>query len=308
MFRGDNSGKDMKVPNERAPGFGRHGWIGLALVALCWPANWFLPGLRTHVLFAPLWLGFTLAVDAWVLRRTGTSIYWRSRKTFALLFLVSAPAWWLFELFNLRTGNWIYVGREYFSDAAYFVLASVSFSTVIPAVFEVTELVSSWAWVSRIRLGATIAPSRRLRTLLVAFGILSAVLVGIWPGYFYPLVWGIVFFLVEPLNQSLGRPSIFRHLESGDARPVVSLALGALLCGFFWEFWNYHSYPQWTYHTPGVNFLHVFEMPLLGYIGYLPFGLELYVIAGLVLGRDVLDLRTPGGHGQHDGNHTARIN
>ncbi len=277
----------MTSSKERGLRFGRHGWLGLSLVALCWPANWFLPGLRTHVLFAPLWLGFALAVDAWVLRRTGTSIYTRSRKTFVLLFIVSAPTWWLFELLNLQTGNWIYLGREYFSDLAFFMLASISFSTVIPAVFEAAELVSSWAWVRRIRRGPEIAPTGRLQAQLVALGLASAILVMTWPGYFYPLVWGIVFFLVEPLNRRLGRPSIVGHLANGDWRPVVSLALGALLCGLSWEFWNYYSYPKWTYHTPGVNFLHVFEMPLLGYIGYLPFGLELYVIAGLVLGREV---------------------
>jgi hypothetical protein len=40
--------------------------------------------------------------------------------------------------------------------------------------------------------------------------------------------------------------------------------------------WNYWSWPKWIYHTPGVQFLHVFEMPLLGYGGYVPFALELF--------------------------------
>ncbi len=34
-----------------------HGWIGVLLVVVFWPLNWFLPGLRTHLLFFPLWLG-----------------------------------------------------------------------------------------------------------------------------------------------------------------------------------------------------------------------------------------------------------
>jgi hypothetical protein len=54
--------------------------------------------------------------------------------------------------------------------------------------------------------------------------------------------------------------------------------LGAVICGFFWEMWNYYSYPKWIYHTPGAQFLHVFEMPLLGYGGYVPFALELYAL------------------------------
>ena len=50
------------------------GWVGLALIAICWPLNWTLPGLRTHLLFFPLWLGYTLAVDALTLRRSGSSL------------------------------------------------------------------------------------------------------------------------------------------------------------------------------------------------------------------------------------------
>jgi len=42
--------------------------------------------------------------------------------------------------------------------------------------------------------------------------------------------------------------------------------------------WNYYSFPKWVYHTPGTGFLRVFEMPLLGYGGYVPFGLELYAL------------------------------
>jgi hypothetical protein len=42
--------------------------------------------------------------------------------------------------------------------------------------------------------------------------------------------------------------------------------------------WNFLSYPKWTYHTPGTEFFRVFEMPLLGYLGYLPFAWELYAL------------------------------
>ena len=104
---------------------------GLLLIGVCWPLNWLLPGLRTHLLFFPLWLGYILVVDGWTLARTGTSPLARSPARFALLFLVSMPFWWLFELINLRLQNWEYVGREHFSDLSYFLLCSLSFSTVI---------------------------------------------------------------------------------------------------------------------------------------------------------------------------------
>jgi hypothetical protein len=49
-------------------------------------------------------------------------------------------------------------------------------------------------------------------------------------------------------------------------------ALAALVCGFFWELWNFGSLARWHYSIPYVQRFHVFEMPLLGYAGYLPFG------------------------------------
>jgi hypothetical protein len=42
--------------------------------------------------------------------------------------------------------------------------------------------------------------------------------------------------------------------------------------------WNYWAFPKWQYTIPYVDFAYVFEMPLLGYGGYLLFGLEIYVV------------------------------
>jgi hypothetical protein len=48
--------------------------------------------------------------------------------------------------------------------------------------------------------------------------------------------------------------------------------------------WNYFSYPKWVYHVPWGNWLHIFEMPLLGYGGYLPFSLELFALYNIIIG------------------------
>jgi hypothetical protein len=48
--------------------------------------------------------------------------------------------------------------------------------------------------------------------------------------------------------------------------------------------WNFLSYPKWVYGVPWVGYLHVFEMPLLGYDGYLPHALNLYALYHLVVG------------------------
>lgn len=260
----------------------RHTAVGGLLLGVSWPLNWLLPGARTHVLFFPLWLGYILVVDALVLRRTGSSPLTRSPRDFAMLFVISVPVWWLFEAINWRTGNWQYLGRELFSDLEYGFFASLGFSTVMPAVFVTAELVGSVAWFGRFAHGPRVPVTSRVSAgvFLVGSAMLTVLLA--LPRYFYPCVWIAVFCLVEPINLWLGRLSIMTRLQQGDWRPVAALSTGALICGFFWEMWNYFSYPKWVYHLPGVAFWPLFEMPVLGYLGYLPFGLELYVLAHLV--------------------------
>src|SRR5438128_5122124 len=107
--------------------------LGLLLLGACWPLNWTLPGMRTAYLFFPLWLGYILVVDALVLLRTGSSLWTRSRRHFLLLFVASAPVWWIFEAINSRTANWEYLGSNTFTDFEYYLLCTTSFSTVMPA-------------------------------------------------------------------------------------------------------------------------------------------------------------------------------
>jgi len=254
----------------------RQGWFGLLLLAVCWPLNWMLPGMRTAYLFFPLWLGYILVVDALVLARAGTSLWTRSRRDFVLLFVVSAPVWWLFEMVNWRTGNWEYLSTRTLTPIEYYTLCTLSFSTVMPAVFETAELVRTFRWMELFASRKPVLPTRKLSLGLLLTGVVLLALTLFWPRFCYPFVWISLALIFEPLNRRLGRRHLLEWLQHGDWRPVLALALGALMCGFFWEMWNYWSWPKWVYHTPGAGFLHVFEMPLLGYGGYVPFALELY--------------------------------
>ncbi len=268
-----------QTPIRRAP---RQLWIGLALIAIAWPLSWLLPGLRTHLLFLPLWLGYALVIDGLVWLRKGTSLLTRSWRGFIGLFLVSAPAWWLFELINWRTQNWEYVGKDQFTDLAYAVLATLSFSTVMPAVFGTAELASTLGWVKRLGRGPIIKPTRPVTMGFFVAGWVMLGLLVAWPQSFCPFVWLSVYFILEPINVWLGNRSLADDTATRDWRPIIALWVGTLVCGLFWEMWNFHSYPKWVYHVPFVDLLRIFEMPLLGYGEYLPFGLELYELYQLV--------------------------
>jgi hypothetical protein len=264
--------------------FPLHGWLGVGLILVYWYINWGFTGLRTHIAFFPMWLGYCLVVDALVLIRKGNSLLTRNSRAYIMLFLISAPAWWLFELINWRTQNWFYLGRDQFTNFQYAVLASLSFATVMPAVFGTAELVSTFAWVRRIKSGWKMPQTQPvLWGFFIAGWIMLALLV-LFPLYCFPFVWGSVFCILEPLNVWRKHRSLFADPAKGDWRPVVALAVGCLICGFFWEMWNVFSYPKWIYHVPFVGFLHVFEMPILGYLGYIPFAFELFALYHLVTG------------------------
>ena len=254
------------------------------LVAVFWPLNWFLKGPRTHWGFFPLWLGYCLVVDGLVFKRTGTSLLNRSWRKYAGLFLLSMPVWWLFELLNWRVQNWFYDGKEQFSNLEYGLLATIAFSTVIPAVFGTAELVSSFRLFNHPLRGPTIKPDRKTTLGFFTAGWVMLGLMLVWPRYFFPFIWISVYFITEPLNVWLGNRHLAESTQNSDWQPVLTLWGGVLITAFFWEFWNYWSYPKWVYTIPFVNFWHIFEMPLLGYGGYLPFALELFALYHFIQG------------------------
>jgi hypothetical protein len=149
-------------------------------------------------------------------------------------------------------------------------------------VFETAEFVRTFGWVKSLRPGVRISDTDHVNRGMLVSGMAMLALTLLWPKFFYPFVWISLVLILEPINRWLGRRHFLERLDQGDWRPIISLSLGALICGFFWEMWNYWSWPQWIYHTPGANFLHVFEMPLLGYGGYIPFALELFALKNLL--------------------------
>lgn len=262
--------------------------LGLALVGVCWPANWWLPGLRTHLLFFPLWLGAILALDGRLELVRGSSPCSRSPRAFLGLFLLSLPLWWGFELANERLANWRYLGREHFTDLEYALLGSLSFSTVVPAVLLFAESLHGARWLERFARGPRLADTPRLRVGLFLAGLAQLAAWIAWPRVAYPLVWTSGVFLLEPILCARGRRGLLADLARGDWRPWMALWSGGLLCGFFWELWNVHSHPKWIYDVPGFGEPRLFEMPLPGYLGYLPFALVVYQWKELWLGEPEL--------------------
>lgn len=270
------------------PRFSRHPWRapqiipGVLLIAFWWPIAWLQIHPFSYYYFFPLWLGYILVTDGLIDLRTGTSLLSRGRGKFMLLFIASTPFWWIFEWMNGYLNNWHYHTPVAYSTTAYALLASIAFSTVVPAVLETAELLASFHVGERLPG----LPTWRLTTRgIISFhiaGWLMLLLVILAPHYTFPLAWLSIFFIIEPLNALLGQRSIEHFARTGNWAALWNIMLGTLITGFFWEMWNYYALPKWTYSVPFVGFGHIFEMPILGYSGYLPFGLEVFAIFAFV--------------------------
>ena len=110
------------------------------------------------------------------------------------------------------------------------------------------------------------------------------IFIGIWPNLLFPLLWLAPLLLVGALQTLMGEHQVFTEMADGDWRRAMAAATAALICGFFWEMWNLYSLAKWKYSIPLVHRFSIFEMPILGYAGYLPFGLECIVIGDLLKG------------------------
>lgn len=267
------------------------GWLAIGFGILFWifawtRFAWFEP-LQLYT-FTPQWFAYIVAVNALTFRRSGRCLLTHETKFLLLLFPLSAVFWWFFEYLNRFVQNWCYVGCEHFSSLQYFTMATLSFSTVLPAVLSTEEWLAANPRNSNgLQFNAIIWPSNfkafAWATLIGA--VAGLFFIGWFPDYLFPLLWVAPLLLLVALQELLDRPSLFPEVQNGDWRRVYRFALAALICGFFWELWNWHSLAKWIYSVPFVDRFHLFEMPILGYAGYLPFGLECAVVANLIRSR-----------------------
>jgi len=276
-----------------------HGWAGLGVIGAAevllfsgepTVARWFTP---------IVWTGYVLFIDAVTARFTGRSYLTTDRVEGLLVALTSIACWWLFELYNSprfwRGGVhaeglwWRYHGLEpnlFLRRVGY----DWAFATIFPAMFLTAATLRATIF-RRARVRAWRPPPAALR-FLVAIGaigvVVPLVVVSTW---LVPLVWIGWVLMLEPLNYRRGRPSWLADLASGDASRLFGLLASGVVCGVLWELWNYWAATRWTYAVPYLGGIKVFEMPVLGYLGFPPFALEAYAMYHWL--RGLLDRRPP---------------
>jgi hypothetical protein len=265
-------------------------WTGLALMVVSETATlWRIePFWSWNTPIA--WTGFILFADAIVWEARRSSWIRSNAREFALLALASIPLWLVFEGYNRFLRNWYYTGLSENVALRMFGYAW-AFATIWPAIFEGAELVAvlrarsagktGWAEGERGTPAQTYVVSGFSWTL-IGIGALMLALPFLVPSaiaaYMAAPVWLGFIFLLDPLNAWLGAESLAVDLRAGEWDRLINLALGGLLCGVLWEFWNYWAGAKWHYTVPIMERLKLFEMPVPGYLGFPAFACECFTM------------------------------
>jgi hypothetical protein len=283
--------KPAPLPPAPTPGrFPAWFYVGGVVCLASWWMMWWSGSPLVKYLFTALWWGFISVLDGVVYQRTGgSSIFSKLPAQMAWLALTSALGWWAFEWLNYFVlENWIYPNSPaLFTEAQAVFWFTLTYTCVFPAIFEFYTLLRTVpALQARWANGPVVAPSPGFLWLILVAGSIGAFCVGYFPYPLFFVVW-LASLLIIPEAMGLVRLwTPFTPLAQGNWAPIVLCAVASLCTGFFWEFWNHGSnvwHPgcnpnYWTYDVPYVNVVVGFtEMPFLGYLGYLPFGVQCWV-------------------------------
>jgi hypothetical protein len=254
---------------------------GLAVLGFGWGTS--LAGVEPvrGYWFDFVWAGYILAADAVVWALAGRSLLHGGGWRVVALFALSAPLWWAFEIANWRLENWKYVGTAVYGGRAHLLLKTLSFVFVLPALATSRDLLRSFVRFphpAAVRLPSWTAP------ILVTVGLICLPLLYLFPDQTYPLVWMAPLLVLDGVADLRGRPNVFALVREGRAGPVLLVAVAGLVTGILWELWNWGAVPHWDYRIPYLGFLPVFQMPVLGYLGYPPFALLADAFVRAVLG------------------------
>jgi len=266
------------APAARMPAYG---WAGLASMVVFEILLFATDNVLIGWFFTPIqWTGLILFLDGLRRRRRGESLLAGHPGEFAILAVISIGSWLVFEGYNLLLRNWTYVGMPVSPWIRYLGYAW-AFATISPGMFLIYETLSDLL-PGEDRTTYPRLPGR-LFWPFVVFGALCLIVPLIWPStHMTPLVWmGFAFFL-DPINGRRRDRSILSEFFTGERRSMPLFFLAGLLAGLVWEFWNYWALAKWHYDVPYLGNVRLFEMPILGFLGFMPFIIESLAIYRLV--------------------------
>lgn len=270
----------MRLPKSTPSTFLWYGYLGLGLIlisefGLIWQL-WFF-----EIYMTPLcWSGLILFLDALNFRLAGQSLLQTRRKEFLWMLPWSIGLWYVFEFYNLFIHNWHYVGlpeNRWLRYSGYFW----SFATIWPGIYQIFDLIRNLKVFDRVRLKKRTV-TKPFLVASVIFGLICLLIPLVVPRsiaqYMAAPIWIGMVFLLDPINYNYQKYSLIEELADGKISSLLQLFVAGLLAGALWEFWNYWATAKWLYTVPILSEVKIFEMPVLGYLGFPAFAVEIIVM------------------------------
>ncbi len=257
-----------------------HGIIGIVVLLLSEVFLFKKIDLFHSWFYCFAWWSYILVADAVIYRLKGNSLIVNRTREFFLMIPWSIFIWLIFEAANFSLKNWYYINLPH-SIVERWAGYAIAYGTVLPGLFETTELLEALRFFKNSKIERTMISSRGHPTLVLLgiFCLASSLLI---PEYYFSLIWVGFIFLLEPFNYRFGGKSLLRDLEEGNPRKIYLLLVAGLICGFLWEFWNVWALSKWVYTVPFFDRAKGFEMPFLGFLGFPPFAVQAYVMYNFI--------------------------
>lgn len=226
------------------------------------------------------WWGYILILDAVIHKIRGKSLIRNNFRLFFYQLIFSLVFWCVFEVNNLHLRNWKYVDLPP-NPLETFLGMALSFATIMPGLFYTAEVIDIAGIFKKIKV-PPLEVSPRLSYISILFGMVCLVLPMMLPAekaaYLFILIWlGWIFFL-DPINYYSGTYSILGDLSRGEGSRIAALFTSGIICGLLWELWNFWAGSKWVYTAPFNSGIKIFEMPVVGFLGFLPFAVEYFTV------------------------------
>ncbi len=275
-----------------------YGWAGLVVVLVAE----YLLAFRVEPVYTcttpVMWIGYIAFIDAWTFKRAGRSLLHPSalRSTrgrwLIWIMLPASVFWWLlFEFVNCYLENWHYIGIP--DNPTRYAGYVISFATIFPGILCTAE----WLLTFDLFQDQGMPETDRKGSVRLTNGFLLGSSILAWMAVAVPMllpwrearwhlfapVWVGYIFLAEPVLYRYGAPSLFRAWETRRIRAISAYLFAGVICGLLWEFWNFWAGAKWLYTVPFTETVRYFEMPVLGFLGFIPFAWECYTLFSLTL-------------------------
>jgi hypothetical protein len=291
-------------------------WAGLIIWLLSLIFLWSKPsGVVWIYKFADIlaWWGFTFMIDGYVYVRSGgrSLVSIRHRELVGIAF-ASMFGWMFFEYLNFFVNdNWYYPQGHQLPPAEFLCFSILASTAVFPISFEFYSLFNTFkSFKLKYSKGPKIIIPQWIKYTMFVLCLLIMFVISFYPNILFFTVWICPLVLLALLLDNLKIWSPFNPVKDGNWSPLLLIALSWVFAGLCVECWNYFSADHstgaiitentlyWAYSIPFVNVFHLFEMPLLGYMGYLPYG----IYAGIwwIIFAYMLNIPTQFSENEHD--------